>query len=572
LVVVWNFHRLNTEQETMSEERDLFDYVIVGAGAAGCVLANRLAADGQHTVCLLEAGPPDSSIFLRIPAGVYKVSSNPKYAWQFETEPGPGIANRSIPMPQGKTLGGSTAINGMNYNRGRPADFDNWAQRGNRGWCYADVLPYFKRTERRIGTCDGHYRGLDGALPITDCDWRHPLCDAFIKAAQNLGLPRNPDYNGASQAGVGYYQRYIENGWRISAARAFVRPIAKNRNLEIRTRAQATAVLFDRKRAYGIRYTIESGHPAREVKARREVILCAGAANTPKLLQLSGVGPSAQLAPLGIPVLHEMPGVGANLQDHYMVHLVVRVNVETVSGRGMALLREAGKWALGRPSVLAISPSLVYGFANSRNLCSDPDIQIDLALGNYSTRPSEKFPVLKVGFYHLRPRSIGFVHARSADPFHAPIIQPNYLEHEQDQRVVIDGIKTLRRVLSAPELQPYYETEELPGASVTDDADCLEYARQAGLTAYHLCGSCQMGPRDNPAAVVDDQLRVHGLDGLRIADASIMPTVPSANTSAAVFMIAEKASDMIMGRQAPSATETDRSSPIQSRPKLVAVG
>ena len=535
---------------------DEFDYVIVGAGAAGCILANRLAAGGTHTVCLLEAGPPDDSIFLRIPAGVYKVSSNPKYAWQFETEPSPGTANRSIPMPQGKTLGGSTAINGMNYNRGQPADFDGWARRGNRGWGYADILPYFKKTERRIGGCDVRYRGTEGLLPITDCDWRHPLCDAFIAAAHKSGLPRNPDYNGASQAGTGYYQRYIMNGWRVSAARAFVRPVARNGNLEIRTKAQATAVLFHGKRAIGVRYVAGPGRAPRNVGARREIILCAGAANTPKLLQVSGVGPAPLLAKLGIPVVHELPGVGANLQDHYMVHLVVRVKgTETINGRPLALLRDAAKWALGRPNILAISPSLVYGFVNSRDLCSTPDIQLDLALGNYSNLMAERFPVIKLGFYQLQPKSIGFVHAASADPFAAPVIQPHYLADERDQRVVMDATRTLRRLLRAAELQPYYDAEELPGASVTSDVDYLEFARQAGLTAYHLSGTCQMAPRDNPAAVVDDRLRVHGLEGLRIADASIMPTVPSANTSAAVFMIAEKASDMVLGRQPPPAVD-----------------
>ena len=538
----------------MSVEADAFDHVVVGAGTAGCLLANRLIADGRRTVCLLEAGPPDDSIFLRIPAGVYKASSDPKYAWQFETEPNPATANRSIPMPQGKTLGGSTAINGMNYNRGCPDDFDGWAQRGNRGWSYAELLPYFKRTERRVGIHDSRYRGSDGLLPITDSDWRHPLCDAFIEAASSFGLPRNPDYNGASQAGVGYYQRYIENGWRFSAARAFVRPIANNPNLEIRTRSQATRVLFEGRRAIGVRYMERPGSSAREVRARREVILCAGAANTPKLLQISGVGRPALLADLGVSVAHELPGVGANLQDHYMVHLVVQVKgIETISGHGLALLREGVKWVFGRPSILAISPSLVFGFVNSRDLYSTPDIQLDFAIGNYSNRLLERVPVIKLGFYQLRPKSIGFVRARSANPFCAPIIQPNYLAHEQDRRVAVDSIMTLRRVL--PALGSYYGVEELPGPSVTNESDCLEFAREAGLTAYHLCGTCRMGPRSDPASVVDDELRVHGIDGLRVADASIMPTAPSANTSAAVFMIAEKASDMILGRQALPAAD-----------------
>jgi choline dehydrogenase len=553
----------------MPVKPDVFDYVIVGAGAAGCVLANRLAADGRHTVCLLEAGPSDGSLLLRVPAGVYKASSSPRFAWQFETEPSAGSANRPVAMPQGKTLGGSTAINGMNYNRGCPADFDGWAEQGNRGWGYTDVLPYFKKTERRVGVHDPRYRGTDGPLPVTDSDWRHPLCDAFINGAYALGLPNTADYNAAEQSGVGYYQRYIEHGWRVSAARAFLRPVARNRNLDVRTNAQATAVVLEGKRAVGVRYVAGPGQEAVAVSAQREVILSAGAANTPKLLQLSGVGPATRLSKLGLPVAHELPGVGENLQDHYMVHLVVRVKgIETISGHGIGLLREAANWLLGRPSILAISPSLVYAFANTRDLSGTPDIQLDFALGNYSNQRLEKFPVIKLGFYQLRPKSRGFVRAVSADPFRAPIIQPNYLAHELDRQVAIDGIRTLRRLLAAPQLQSCYQTEELPGASVTDDLGCLDFAREAGLTAYHLCGTCRMGPPDDPTAVVDDQLRVRGLQGLRIADASIMPAIPSANTSASVFMIAEKASDMILGRLSAPTQHSDRAA-VRRSPTLV---
>lgn len=543
----------------MSVEADVFDYVIVGAGAAGCVLANRLAADGTNTVCLLEAGPSDSSILLHIPAGIYKTCSNPKYAWQFETEPSPGTANRSIPMVQGRTLGGSTAINGMIYNRGAAADFDEWARHGNRGWGYADVLPYFKRTERRLGACDPFYRGTDGLLPVTDCDWRHPLCEAFIEAALNAGVPRNPDYNGANQAGVGYYQRYIEKGWRVSAARAFLRPIARKKNLDVRTNAQATALLFEGKRAVGVRYARGQGHPMTEVKARSEVILSAGAANSPKLLQLSGVGAAGMLSELGIRVVHELSGVGANVQDHYTVHLIARVEgIETVSRNGVALLREAGKWMLGRPNFLAVSPSLVYGYVNSQDLRCTPDIQLELALGNYTDQRARRFPVIKLGYYQLRPKSIGHVRAVSADPFQAPLIQPNYLADDRDRQVVVNGMKAVQQLFRAPELRRYNCTEELPGPKITDDTDRLQFAREIGLTAYHLCGSCQMGPSDSAESVVDDQLRVHGLNGLRVADASIMPAVPSANTSAAVFMIAEKAAEMILGRQPLPALECVR--------------
>ena len=461
-------------------------------------------------------------------------------------------------MPQGKTLGGSTSINGMNYNRGCPADFDGWAELGNRGWGFTDVLPYFKRTERRVGVYDPCYRGLDGPLPVTDNDWFHPLCDAFIDGAHRLGLPRNSDYNGARQSGVGYYQRYIENGWRMSAARAFLRPIANKRNLDVRTNAQAIQVVLEGKRAVGVRYVAAPGQADRQVNARREVILSAGAANTPKLLQLSGVGPTPLLAKLGIPVAHEMAGVGENLQDHYMVHLVIRVKgIKTISGHGLALLREGANWLLGRPSILAISPSLVYAFVGSRNLSSTPELQLDLALGSYSNQSLEKSPVIKLGFYQLRPKSSGFVRARAPDPFQPPIIQPNYLSDELDQQIAIDGIGAVRSLLCTPQLEPYYDAEELPGPSITDDLGCLDYAREAGLTAYHLCGTCRMGPVDDPLAVVDDQLRAHGLQGLRIADASIMPAVPSANTSAAVFMIAEKASDMILSGPPASAQHVD---------------
>lgn len=533
----------------MPMEVDVFDYVIVGAGAAGCILANRLAADGSKTVCLLEAGPADRKIFLHIPAGVYKTSSYPKFVWSFETVPSPGTANRSIPLPQGRTLGGSTAINGMIYNRGAAADFDEWAEQGNRGWGYADVLPYFKRTERRLGECDSFYRGREGLLPITDCDWRHPLCEAFIEAAMNAGVPHNSDYNAADQAGVGYYQRYIERGWRVSAARAFLRPLAKRKNLDIRTNAQATAVLFEGKRAIGVRYARGPGLPPNTVKARREVVVSAGAANSPKLLQLSGIGAESILSGLGIPLVHDLPGVGESVQDHYAVHLIARVEgIQTVSRHGFALLREAAKWMLGRPNFLAVSPSLVYAFVNSRDLHSTPDIQLDVALGNYADHRG-RFPVIKLGYYQLRPKSIGYVRAVSADPFQAPLIQPNYLADDRDRQVVVDGMKLAQQLLRAPALRRFNCTEVFPDPGIADDADRLQFAREVGLTSYHLCGSCRMGPSDRADSVVDDQLRVHGLQGLRVVDASIMPAVPSANTSAAVFMIAEKAADMILGRQ-----------------------
>lgn len=523
-----------------------FDYVIVGAGPAGCVLANRLSAHPGTSVCLLEAGPSDRNIMLQVPAGVYSASSNSRFAWQFATEPSDGTAGRSIPMPQGRTLGGSTAINGMNYNRGAPEDFDDWSRAGNSGWSYADVLPYFKKTERRVGPGDARYRGFSGSLPITDSDWRHPVCDAFIQAAESRGVPRNPDYNGASQAGVGYYQRYIERGWRVSAASAFLRPARARKNLEVKTNSRVVSITLEKRRAVAVRFVHGRDPATREVRARREIILAAGAANTPKILQLSGIGGHEDLGPIGIPVLHHLPGVGKNLQDHYMIHLVAAIKgSQGISGHGLSLVREVAKWAVGMPSILAISPSLVYGFINTAGEGQRPDLQIDVALGNYSRLGGDRVPVLKAGFYQLRPESRGYVKARSADPSESPIIQPNYLLAENDRRAAVRGITAVRKILRAEPFGRFYQFEEMPGDAITSDADCLAFAREAGLTAYHLCGSCQMGARPDNGAVVDEKLRVHGVAGLRIADASIMPCVPSANTSAAVFMIGEKAADAL---------------------------
>jgi choline dehydrogenase len=532
----------------MKADIDEFDYVVVGAGAAGCVLAHRLSADQSVTVCLLEAGPSDKSLLLQIPAGVYRASSSARYAWQFGTEPSEGTAYRSIPMPQGKTLGGSTSINGMNYNRGAPEDFDDWARQGNRGWSYAEVLPYFKKSEQRVGQSDPYYRGRSGPLSITDNDWLHPVCDAFIRSARRHGVPNNSDYNGATQAGAGYYQRYIHKGWRVSAAAAFLAPNRGKKNLDVRTSAQAISIAFDGRRAVGVQYVRGAGSSACTVRARREIILSAGAANTPKLLQLSGIGPADVLSSIGIPTVHDLR-VGDNLQDHYMVHLVISLKGTTaISGRGLSLLREAVKWIRGRPSILSISPSLVYGFVNCTKSNSKPDTQIDVALGNYLRSANERLPVLKLGFYQLKPKSTGYVRAKSRIAFEPPIIQPNYLRSEQDCEAVIRGIATIRKLLEGPDLEPYYRSEELPGKLVQADDECLQFARESGLTAYHLCGTCKMGPRSDPAAVVDDQLRIHGLQNIRVADASVMPSVPSANTSAAVFMIAEKASDAILRR------------------------
>lgn len=535
---------------------DSFDYVIVGAGAAGAILANRLSEERGVTVCVLEAGPTDWHPFLHIPAGFIKVLFNPAFTWQFSTEPTVNTNGRRIPIPQGRTLGGSTAINGLVYNRGLPSDYDKWSAAGNRGWSFADVLPYFKRSERRIGPGDERFRGRSGEMPITDTDWIHPICESFIDAAAGLGMPRNPDYNGAFQEGVGYYQRNILDGWRQTTARTFLRPAARRGNVEVRTHAHATAVLLEGRRAVGVSYSRGGAHGQhRTVRARREVILSCGAINTPKLLQLSGIGPAALLQGLNLHVAHDLPGVGANLRDHYSIRFVGKVRGSPTMNElstGLRLQGQIARWLLRRPNILALSPSLVHWFWKSRDGLAEPDLQGVFTPASYRAGyvgVLDEFPGMTCGVWQHRPHSVGQVQARSASPFDDPLVQPNYLRDERDQQVLLGGMRLARRLLQAPELARFFAEEALPGAGVTSDAELLDFARRYGVSSYHVCGSARMGPASDPTAVVDPELKVHGIDRLRVVDASIMPGIPSANTCAATMMIAEKASDLVRGRQ-----------------------
>ncbi|MEO8040298.1 MAG: GMC family oxidoreductase N-terminal domain-containing protein [Betaproteobacteria bacterium] len=542
-----------------ARESETFDFVIVGAGAAGCVLANRLSADGRATVCLLEAGPPDRNPYIHIPAGFIKLAYDARYTWQFKTEPSAETAGRRIPTTQGRTLGGSSSINGFNCTRGQPDDYDGWAARGNPGWSYAEVLPYFKRSERRIGPFDPRYRGGEGLLPIADCDWRHPLCDAFIESAREIGVPDNPDYNGARQEGAGYYQRWILKGRRHSTAYAFLRPATKRSNLAVRTNAQATRVLLEGRRAVGVAYCAGPGAALREVRARREVILTAGAANTPKLLMLSGIASASLLNPIGIPVAHHLPGVGENLQDHHMVRSVCRVKNATTlnqTARGWRLLEQIALWSMGRPSVLAISPSVAYAFWKSDDALDRADLQFHFSPGSYKEGVAgllDDFPGMTLGFYLLRPKSSGTVRLATANPFDDPLIQPNYMAEAADKAVVAAALRLSRRILHGRALSRYRDRDEYPPAAALSDADLIEFARRRGGTAWHLMGTCRMGPDSDPTAVVDSALRVFGVERLRVADASIMPTMPSGNTQIPTMMIAEKAADLILGRPAPPA-------------------
>lgn len=534
-----------------------FDYIIIGAGSAGCVLANRLTADGRHRVCLLEAGPPDINPFIHIPAGFMKTLTNPTVNWCYQQEPSAGTDGRIINAPRGKTLGGSSSINGLIFNRGQAMDFDVWAQRGNRGWGYADVLPYFMRLERRIGAADERYRGRQGELAITDLGWQHPLCEAFIEAAVSLGIPRNPDYNGASQEGVSYVQRTTLGRRRMSAARAFLNPARKRANLRVITAAQASRILVENGRATGVTYHLGGRHGSERILlADREVVLCGGAVNSPQLLQCSGIGPAGLLNELGIPLVHDLPGVGENLRDHYAPRFTARVkNISTIneSSRGPKLWWEIAKYFAGAPSIVGLGPTLVYAFWHSDETVRNHDLQLTFTPASYHEGVQSQLdtePGFTIAAWQQRPESRGFVRARSADPFDSPRIQPNYLAEEEDRRVLLAGMKLSRRLMRAAPLARYFDYEAYPGEEIQGDDALLQIARERGTTTYHLMGTCRMGPKSDPLAVVDDQLRLYGLQGLRVADASVMPTMLSANLNAGALMIGEKAADMILGRPA----------------------
>ena len=484
---------------------------------------------------------------------------NTAYTWQFKTEPSPGANGRSIIIPVGRTVGGSSSINGMIINRGQADDFNNWAQRGNLGWGYADLLPYFKRFERRDGDGDDTYRGRDGKIPVTDLDWHHEICDAFIAGAVGLGIPRNKDYNGSSQPGVGYLQRCIHNGLRRSAGRMYLLPALKETGrIDLRTHARVFKILFEGKKAVGVRYVDERTRAVHEVRARREVIVSGGTVNSPRLLQLSGVGPAGLLNSLGVEVAHDLPAVGENFRDHCSVRIVARAkNARTINeiARGLPLAGQLLRWLAGKPSVLGVSPSLCYCFWKSDPGIGGADLQLVFAPASYKegfVGMLDDYPGMSCGVWQHRPESTGYIRAKSTDIFVDPTIQPNYLTHETDQRAMVGGIKLARALLRAPELSRFVVAETFPGDKVNGDDEILQWARQYCGTVWHLIGTCRMGPASDRSAVVSDQLKVHGLEGLRVIDASVMPNIPSANTYSATMVIAEKGADLIHGRVAPA--------------------
>lgn len=533
---------------------DRFDYVIIGAGSAGCVLTSRLSEDPNTSVCVLEAGPSDWHPYIHLPAGFIKTFHMKSINWAYQQEVGPYTGGRSIYAPRGKTLGGSSSINGHIYNRGQRMDFDTWAQMGNRGWGYADVLPYFRRLEKRVGEGEDTFRGRDGKLTVTTMDWRDPLCEAFMEGAVSLGIPRNPDYNGRIQEGVSYCQRTIDKGLRVSGSTAFLKPAMKRPNVHVQTHAHATEIVFEGKRAVGVRYTKggKGGTPV-EVRANKEVILSGGTYNSPQLLQLSGIGSPNLLGAHGIQVRQALP-VGEGLQDHYAPRTVARVkDIKTINElrRGFSLWIEALKWATTRGGLLSLSPTMVYCFWHSGESADSSDLQLTFTPASYKEGVQgqlEDEPGMTVASWQQRPESRGYVRIRSSDPFAPPIIQTNYLDAELDRRVIVGGMKLARRLLKSAPLSPYYAYEDFPGPNINTDDEFLAAATERGTTTFHPGCTCRMGPADSSWAVVDDQLRVHGLEGLRVIDASVMPRMISANLNASTMMIADRASDLIRGK------------------------
>lgn len=540
----------------MTEMSDSFDYVVVGAGSAGCVLALRLAEAG-HTVCVLEAGPPDTSPYIHIPAGYIKNLFNPRLIWDFKSEPNPATGNRSLSLTQGRVLGGSGSINGMVYNRGQHADFDGWSALGNPGWSYDEVLPFFKKAETRIGAGDDRYRGRNGPVTVSDPVHISPLNDIFVEAVKSLGYPHVPDHNAEAQDGVGPWQFTIDTRGhsprRMSAAQAYLRPAVKTGRVHVRTDSPATRVLLEGRRAVGVRYRAGgAGAPERVVRARREVIVSAGALNTPRLLQISGIGEARHLHAIGVQVAINLPGVGANLVDHYNLRVAVKVrNVVTINerGRGLPLAWEIGKYFLGKPSILAMGPVPMRFFFRSAPGLPRPDLQVSFTPGSYQEGlPGllDHYPGMTLGGHKQRPDARGYVRARSVHIDDAPIVNPNHLGVESDQKAMIAVVKMARAVLQAKPFAPYYMDEVFPGNDVRTDDEILDFARQRGGTVYHHNGTARMGPRSDPMAVVDACLRVHGADCLRVADASVMPAPISGPTNAATIMIGEKAADFVL--------------------------